>query len=423
MGLLDWFILVMTETAKYFLFTYGILGFQVREGKKKYLCFLYIMAGSLWSCYFDCEGLLFQTTWGAVILFVFFDGTVKKKLQTVLLEYSAISAVDMMAGSIVCLVCRQEAAQEMSAITHIANVIGVICWVIGCVFLYRDRREIQKGLKQLEGRYFFVIELLLLGFVLMAANTQASVSGELTEEMRDVSFIISMFSTILIMVVCVILMRTVYLNRQFRSANEYQEKCLAYQRDYYEKLIVKDEEIRKFRHDVRKHLHVLSMLCRKGNIDEAGRYVDELDGRVEEMTGIVTGNAIADYFVNEAVYQLEQSGEIVYNVVGRFPDEMRISNMDLCVLLGNALDNAREALLKVEGRRELRMEILNLRQVLMIRISNSACKPERPFLESTKEKKREHGYGTKNMMWVVEKYDGDIKWYYRDGFFVVEIEI
>lgn len=71
MGLLDWFILVMTETAKYFLFTYGILGFQVREGKKKYLCFLYIMAGSLWSCYFDCEGLLFQTTWGAVILFVF----------------------------------------------------------------------------------------------------------------------------------------------------------------------------------------------------------------------------------------------------------------------------------------------------------------------------------------------------------------
>lgn len=366
---------------------------------------------------------MFQTTWGAVILFVFFDGTVKKKLQTVLLEYSAISAVDMMAGSIVCLVCRQEAAQEMSAITHIANVIGVICWVIGCVFLYRDRREIQKGLKQLEGRYFFVIELLLLGFVLMAANTQASVSGELTEEMRDLSFIISMFSTILIMVVCVILMRTVYLNRQFRSANEYQEKCLAYQRDYYEKLIVKDEEIRKFRHDVRKHLHVLSMLCRKGNIDEAGRYVDELDGRVEEMTGIVTGNAIADYFVNEAVYQLEQSGEIVYNVVGRFPDEMRISNMDLCVLLGNALDNAREALLKVEGRRELRMEILNLRQVLMIRISNSACKPERPFLESTKEKKREHGYGTKNMMWVVEKYDGDIKWYYRDGFFVVEIEI
>lgn len=39
MGLLDWFILVMTETAKYFLFTYGILGFQVREGKKKYLYF------------------------------------------------------------------------------------------------------------------------------------------------------------------------------------------------------------------------------------------------------------------------------------------------------------------------------------------------------------------------------------------------
>ena len=141
------------------------------------------------------------------------------------------------------------------------------------------------------------------------------------------------------------------------------------------------------------------------------------------MTGIVTGNTVADYLVNETIYRLEQSGEIVYSVVGRFPDEMRISNMDLCVLLGNALDNAREALLKVKGKRELRVEILNLRQVLMMRITNSARKPEGRFLESTKEKKREHGYGTKNMMWVVEKYDGEINWYYKDGFFVVEIEI
>lgn len=366
---------------------------------------------------------MFQTTWGAVILFVFFEGTVKKKLQTILLEYSAISAVDMMVGSIVCVVCRQKAAQEMSVVTHIANVIGVICWVIGCVFLRRRRREIQKGLKQLEGRYFVVIELLLLGFVLMAANTQASVSGELTEEMREASFIISTFSAILIMVVGAILMRMVYLNRQFRLTNEYQEKCLKYEKDYYEKLIVKDEEIRKFRHDVRKHLRMLSVFCQKGDMDEVSRYVEDLDGRVEEMTGIVTGNTVADYLVNETIYRLEQSGEIVYNVVGRFPDEMLISNMDLCVLLGNALDNAREAMLKVKGRRELRVEILNLRQVLMMRISNSARKPEGRFLESTKEKKWEHGYGTKNMMWVVEKYDGDINWYYKDGFFVVEIEI
>ncbi len=423
MRLLDWVILMLTETAKYLLLSYGILGFQVREGKKKYLCFLYIMAGSLLFCYFECEGLLFQTTWGAVILFVFFEGTVKKKLQTVLLEYSAISAVDMMVGSIVCVVCRQKGVQEMSVVTHIANVIGVICWVIGCALLRRRRREIQKGLKQLEGRYFVVIELLLLGFVLMAANTQASVSGELTEEMREASFIISTFSAILIMVVGAILMRTVYLNRQFQLTNEYQEKCLKYEKDYYEKLLVKDEEIRKFRHDVRNHLRMLSVFCRKGDMDEVSRYVEELDGRVEDMTGIVTGNTVADYLVNETIYRLEQSGEIVYSVVGRFPDEMRISNMDLCVLLGNALDNAREALLKVKGKRELRVEILNLRQVLMMRITNSARKPEGRFLESTKEKKREHGYGTKNMMWVVEKYDGEINWYYKDGFFVVEIEI
>ena len=328
-----------------------------------------------------------------------------------------------MVGSIVCVVCRQKGVQEMSVVTHIANVIGVICWVIGCALLRRRRREIQKGLKQLEGRYFVVIELLLLGFVLMAANTQASVSGELTEEMREASFIISTFSAILIMVVGAILMRTVYLNRQFQLTNEYQEKCLKYEKDYYEKLLVKDEEIRKFRHDVRNHLRMLSVFCRKGDMDEVSRYVEELDGRVEDMTGIVTGNTVADYLVNETIYRLEQSGEIVYSVVGRFPDEMRISNMDLCVLLGNALDNAREALLKVKGKRELRVEILNLRQVLMMRITNSARKPEGRFLESTKEKKREHGYGTKNMMWVVEKYDGEINWYYKDGFFVVEIEI
>ena len=139
----------------------------------------------------------------------------------------------------------------------------------------------------------------------MAANTQASVSGELTEEMREASFIISTFSAILIMVVGAILMRMVYLNRQFRLTNEYQEKCLKYEKDYYEKLIVKDEEIRKFRHDVRKHLRMLSVFCQKGDMDEVSRYVEDLDGRVEEMTGIVTGNIVADYLVNETIYRLE----------------------------------------------------------------------------------------------------------------------
>lgn len=77
----------------------------------------------------------------------------------------------------------------------------------------------------------------------------------------------------------------------------------------------------------------------------------------------------------------------------------------------------------MEGKRELKMEIRNLRNILMVRITNSAAEPKGRLLESTKADKGRHGYGTWNMKQVVEKYGGDIDWYYEGGQFVVEMQL
>lgn len=423
MDVVDWVAWGVTETVKYMIISYGVLGFEAKRGMNKYFCFLYLLIGSFLTWHFSWDPLLFQTSWGAVLVLLFYQGKRKKLLQMVLLEYLAISAVDTLTWGIV-IALYQDAVQGKTPIADmISECVGVVVWFLVTVGMRKYRQKIHESFYFVPFRYYVLISVLILGFAGVAGGAQGNVENEMTESLKRITLIITLISLILIIVVSVFLICTLNSEKQLKIANEYNQKYFEYQKGYYEKLIVKDEEVRRFRHDLRKHIHVLHALYHESRFSELGTYLRELDSEITEISMIHTGNAVADYFVNGVVYELKKNGEIDFQIVGRFPDWVEMSDSDLCVLLGNAFDNAREALRKVEGKRELRMEIQNLRNILMIRISNSAIEPKGEFLESTKEGKERHGYGTRNMKRVVEKHGGNIEWQYADGLFVVEMEI
>lgn len=423
MDVVNWIAWGVTETAKYMIISYGVLGFEAKTGMKKYFCFLYLLIGSFLTWHFCQDPLLFQTSWGVVLVLLFYQGKKKKLMQMVLLEYLAISAVDTLIWGIVVALYQGAVQGETPVVDMVSECMGVIIWSLVAVGMRKYRQKIHESFYYVPFRYYVLISILILGFVGVAGGAQGNVKNEMTESIKRATLIITLISLIMIIVVSVFLICTLNSEKQLKIANEYNQKYFEYQKDYYEKLIVKDEELRRFHHDWRKHIHVLHALYRENKFSEIGTYLRELDSEISEISMIHTGNAVADYFVNGVVYELKKNGEIDFQILGRFPDRVEMSDSDLCVLLGNAFDNAREALCKVEGRRELKLEIQNLRNILMIRIANSAKEPKGEFLESTKEGKERHGYGTRNMKRVVEKHGGNIEWQYADGLFVVEMEI
>ncbi len=102
-----------------------------------------------------------------------------------------------------------------------------------------------------------------------------------------------------------------------------------------------------------------------------------------------------------------------------------LSVTDTCVLFGNALDNAIEAVSKLpEEKRLISLQITNIKNMVSVRIEN-ACQGFVSFqgkMPLTSKKNTDyHGFGTRSMQVITEKYHGDICFEYHDGVFTVSI--
>lgn len=90
--------------------------------------------------------------------------------------------------------------------------------------------------------------------------------------------------------------------------------------------------------------------------------------------------------------------------------EPEVASEDICVMLGNALDNAMEYLtIHVSCSREIHVRVRYEKGILSIRVINEVEEAisvaEKRFCKSSKTGE-EHGYGLKSIDYVAEKYGG-----------------
>ena len=99
------------------------------------------------------------------------------------------------------------------------------------------------------------------------------------------------------------------------------------------------------------------------------------------------------------------------------------SDIDICVLLANLLDNAIEASLNVDSP-QINVSIRNEKNYLCILIRNrieSSVLEENGQLHTTKKDKSKHGLGVYSISQIVDKYDGMKTYYEKNGYFVADI--
>ena len=106
--------------------------------------------------------------------------------------------------------------------------------------------------------------------------------------------------------------------------------------------------------------------------------------------------------------------------------EWMFDDSETCSLLGNLLDNAIEACMRMDDNADkwISVKIENQKQLLFIKIENSVN--EAPVMEkgrpvSVKRDKMRHGYGLKNVERILNKYDGTIVYLSRDKAFQIKL--
>ena len=106
------------------------------------------------------------------------------------------------------------------------------------------------------------------------------------------------------------------------------------------------------------------------------------------------------------------------------PPALTVSEIDLCVILGNLLDNAIESCRKIaeEEERFLRVYIGILKQQLYISVTNATTETVRQRTDAYFSTKRgDHGHGLRRVDQVVKKYDGYLNRQNEPGVFATEI--
>ncbi len=137
------------------------------------------------------------------------------------------------------------------------------------------------------------------------------------------------------------------------------------------------------------------------------------------------GNAVVNTIVNYEISRARSEGIRTESQI-IIPKELPYRDTELCSLLFNLLNNAIEACCS-PGIKDPFI-CLQMRQqgaYLFIRVQNSVddsiSEKERLQLKSTKSNRKIHGYGTKVIEMIIEKYRGHIKYGMEKGVFTADI--
>lgn len=159
---------------------------------------------------------------------------------------------------------------------------------------------------------------------------------------------------------------------------------------------------------------------------ERETYLEKIEKSVQIYSAIVrTGNEILDTILTEKSLICENSG-IHINCVADGSLLAFLNPVDLYTLFGNALDNAIEAVRKLESKEKRVIDIMlyERQSFLMLQIVNPMCgevKFEDGLPLTTKAKNGYHGYGMKSMLHTIQKYEGHLTTEVKNGCFYFNV--
>ncbi len=182
---------------------------------------------------------------------------------------------------------------------------------------------------------------------------------------------------------------------------------------------------RNYRHDMRHHMAALSGLLGQGDCDAAARYVAGWQGRLAQVEmDDWCRNAAVNAVLSTYLARAREAGCRVEAKVA-LPEALPVEDLDLCVVLANALENAVHACEKAPrgAPRQLGLELGFSDRRLTLRVENSCYEtvligddglPGVPRRDG-------HGQGLRSIAAVAEKYHGMARCECQDGTFILRV--
>lgn len=203
-----------------------------------------------------------------------------------------------------------------------------------------------------------------------------------------------------------------------------QEQSEYYLRQYNENMNLW-VEMSEFRHNMTERYLMEKMYLEKGDYEALEKYCDSSLEKLHKQRKVSnTGCFYFDSIINYKA-AVAETFDIEFKTKLMIPRDLKVETEDICICLGNLLDNAIEASKKVQGgERSVYIEIRVDRRNLMMMVSNhyeeERKKSGNSYITTKKEKYR-HGFGLNIIKKIARRYDGEVIIDDRDNQFGVMV--
>jgi sensor histidine kinase regulating citrate/malate metabolism len=171
--------------------------------------------------------------------------------------------------------------------------------------------------------------------------------------------------------------------------------------------------------------HQIAALRMEKDDARRGEWLDEMEEDIKKYEAEnKTGNAVLDILLTGRSLQCQRQGITLTCVAdGTLLDF--IGTMDLCAIVGNALDNAIESTSRVTNPEErlIHLSLSAQRGFVLFHLENyfgGSLSFEDGLPQTTKADKDFHGFGVKSIRDTVERYGGSLTMEVERGWFILK---
>ena len=232
------------------------------------------------------------------------------------------------------------------------------------------------------------------------------------------------YLTQMICIVVLYLESELFKKGQIQQEKEMLDFLYKTQQEHYKIAKESIDLINQKSHDLKHQIRAL----RNADKPELDRYLGEIEDSVEIYEAIVkTGNDVFDTILTEkSLYCKKHNIQVTYVADGS--QLGFVDTIDLYAILGNAMDNAIEAVEKFEEKEKRQIDVMIYRQhnFLVMNIINPI--PEQLIYEegiplTNKKDKLSHGFGLRSIRQMLRKYEGFLNISEEDGCFSLKMLI
>ena len=353
-------------------------------------------------------GLIFVLT--LAVSFLHKGGIVVKVFSSIIIIVIGV-LTEIIAG-IILVAVTQESVEVLSnnIVYYIEGVIfskGLLLILVGII----KYNKLPVGLKGSKKVMFPLLLLPVVTFFIVF------LTSEYAYTISDTRSVVSVAITSAMLILANILVFFVFAKQLKQEDETYKnilvQQQMQYQTAYFKELAEKYKLSNKAVHDTKNQLFAVSIALSKNEIEKAKTKVDEMCNNVFGVyNSMRTGVEALDALLNTKYMIMQNLGisfihSIFINAVNQVDDT------DLCIIIGNAMDNAIEACAKIDGEmaREIELKMMQVSDHLTIEMTNPAVETLKRIngkIVSHKKDTATHGFGLQTMEEIVNKYNGNL---------------